>query len=94
MSMDGFSSYEGNATSWRVFHDKGSTIVHATSEAIALQRFMAKYPNCIVRKIVRLQFDFKFVVSIGFVIKRLIIMSRFLLYIINTTVASFSFTIV
>lgn len=51
--MDGFTSYEGNAATWSVYHNKGVTIVHATSEAIALQRFMAKYPDCSVQKIVR-----------------------------------------
>ena len=51
--MDGFTSYEGNAITWIVYHDHGSTTVHATSEAIALARFTAKYPNYSVRKIVR-----------------------------------------
>jgi hypothetical protein len=51
---DGFTSYEGNAVLWAVYHDQGTTHVHATSEAIALQRFMAKYPNRSVRKIVRI----------------------------------------
>lgn len=50
---DGFSSYEGNAKLWIVYHDQGTTLVRATSEAIALQRFMAKYPNRSVRKIER-----------------------------------------
>lgn len=50
---DGFNSYEGNAVTWTVYHDKGTTIVHACSEASALQRFMAKYPNLSVIKIVR-----------------------------------------
>lgn len=52
--MDGFSSYEGSAKSYRITHDHGTTIVHATSEAIALQRFIAKYPNYSVRKIEQL----------------------------------------
>lgn len=51
--FDGFTSYEGNAVMWRVYHNRGTTIVRATSEAIALQRFMAKYPNYSVSKIVR-----------------------------------------
>ena len=42
---DGFENYEGNAIAWRVYHNNGTTTVHATSEAIALQRFIAKYPN-------------------------------------------------
>ena len=46
---DGFSSYEGNA----VYHNTGTTFVYATSEAIALQRFMAKYPDKKVREIKR-----------------------------------------
>ena len=49
---DGFNSYEGNAKLWVVYHDQGTTHVHATSEAIALQRFLAKYPNRKVTKIV------------------------------------------
>ncbi len=51
--MDGFTRYEGNAVAWRVYHNYGQTIVHATSEAIALQRFMTKYPGYSVTKIVR-----------------------------------------
>ena len=51
--LDGFTSYEGNAVRWTVYHNQGTTFVHATSEAIALQRFMAKYPNRVVKKIVR-----------------------------------------
>lgn len=51
--LDGFSSYEGGAKMWVVYHDHGTTIVHATSEAIALQRFMAKYPERTVRSIRR-----------------------------------------
>ncbi len=49
---DGFTSYEGNAKLYTVYHNHGTTIVHATSEAIALQRFLAKYPNYSVSKIV------------------------------------------
>lgn len=51
--VDGFTSYEGNASLWVVYHDQGTTFVHATSESIALMRFMAKYPNRKVRKIER-----------------------------------------
>ena len=51
--MDGFTHYEGNAVLWTVYHNQGTTFVHATSEAIALQRFMAKYPDRVVKKIVR-----------------------------------------
>lgn len=51
--MDGFTSYEGNAVLWVVYHNQGTTFVHATSETIALMRFMAKYPDRQVRKIVR-----------------------------------------
>lgn len=53
MAYDGFSSYEGSAVLWEVYHDRGTTFVHATSEAIALARFMAKYPDRKVKKIVR-----------------------------------------
>ena len=48
---DGFTSYEGNAVCWTVYHDQGTTHVHATSETIALIRFMAKYPNRSVKGI-------------------------------------------
>ncbi len=50
---DGFTSYEGNAVLWVVSHNHGTTYVHATTEAIALQRFMAKYPDYSVRDIRR-----------------------------------------
>ena len=50
--FDGFTHYEGNAVLWEVHHDQGTTFVHATSEAIALRRFLAKYPNRAVKKIV------------------------------------------
>lgn len=50
---DGFTSYEGNAVLWVVEHNQGTTFVHATSESIALQRFMTKYPNLNVRRIRR-----------------------------------------
>ncbi len=51
--MDGFTSYEGNAVTWIVYHNHGTTVVHATSASIALARFSAKYPNYSVQKIVR-----------------------------------------
>ena len=51
MALDGFTSYEGGAKMYKVTHDQGTTYVHATSEAIALQRFVAKYPNRSVRKV-------------------------------------------
>ena len=50
---DGFNTYETGSPSWIVYHDHGTTYVHAPSEAIALARFMAKYPERKVRKIVR-----------------------------------------
>ena len=50
---DGFNSYEGSAVRWTVYHDQGTTMVYATSESIALMRFMANYPNRKVSKIVR-----------------------------------------
>ena len=51
--MDRFTRYEGNTVTWIVYHNRGTTIVHATSEAIALQRFMAKYPGYSVTRIAR-----------------------------------------
>jgi hypothetical protein len=50
---DGFTSYEGNAVLWTVYHNHGTTHVHAATESIALMRFMAKYPNYQVRDIKR-----------------------------------------
>ena len=50
---DGFSSYESGAYLWKVTHNHGTTFVRAMSEAIALQRFLAKYPNYQVREIKR-----------------------------------------
>ena len=50
---DGFTSYEGNAVLWTVYHNHGTTHVHAPTESIALMRFMAKYPNYQVRAIKR-----------------------------------------
>ena len=50
---DGFSSYEAGCVLWKVAYDGGTTFVHATSEAIALQRFTAKYPDKKVIKITR-----------------------------------------
>ena len=50
---DGFTSYEGSAVKWTVYHNHGTTVVHATTETIALMRFMAKYPNYQVRNIKR-----------------------------------------
>jgi hypothetical protein len=51
--LDGFSSYEGGSVSWIVYHNHGTTIVHANTESIALARFMAKYPNYQVKDIKR-----------------------------------------
>lgn len=51
--MDGFIRYEGNAVAWIVYHNHGTTIVRATSETIALQRFVAKYPGYSITKISR-----------------------------------------
>lgn len=50
---DGFSSYEGNAVRWIVCHNHGTTAVYAKTESIALARFMAKYPDHVVRDIKR-----------------------------------------
>lgn len=51
--LDGFTSREADAVCWTVYHNTGTTFVYATSEAIALQRFMAKYPDKEVKRIVR-----------------------------------------
>lgn len=51
--FDGFTSYEGGAFLWKVYHNHGITNVHALSESVALARFMAKYPNYVVSKVER-----------------------------------------
>lgn len=51
--LDGFTCHEGNATRWIVYHDRGTTTVYATSESIALMRFLAKYPDRSVIEIKR-----------------------------------------
>ncbi len=48
---DGFTSYEGDAHLYCVYHDRGTTHVHAKNEMIALQRFLAKYPERSVRDV-------------------------------------------
>ena len=50
---DGFSGRDAGDVRWEVYHNKGTTFVYANSEAIALARFMAKYPDYQVRKVVR-----------------------------------------
>ena len=50
---DRFTSYEGNAVLWIVYHNHGTTHVHATTESIALARFMAKYPTYQVKDMKR-----------------------------------------
>lgn len=50
---NGFTSYEGSAVRWEVYHNHGTTFVYATTESIALARFMAKYPNYTVKDIKR-----------------------------------------
>lgn len=50
---DGFTSHEAGAILWTVHHNQGTTHDYATSEAIALQRFLAKYPDRKVSKITR-----------------------------------------
>ena len=51
--VDGFTSYEGGAVRWVVYHNKGTTFLYALNEMIALQRFMARYPDLSVRKVER-----------------------------------------
>ncbi len=51
--LDGFTSYEGNAVLWRVYYDGGIDFVHALNELVAMQRYMAKYPNRSIKKIER-----------------------------------------
>lgn len=51
--IDGFTSYEGNDVLWIVYHNHENTHVHATTEAIALQRFITKYPTYSIKDIKR-----------------------------------------
>ena len=53
MAYDGFTSYEAGCVLWTGHYQSGITYVHAQSEAIALQRIMAKFPGKTVLKIVR-----------------------------------------
>ncbi len=48
----GFTHYEGNAVLWKVTHSTGQDFVHAPTEALAIQRYQAKYPN---RKILKVE---------------------------------------
>ncbi len=41
----GFTHYEGSAVLWRVTHNTGVDFVHAPTEAMAIERYKAKYPN-------------------------------------------------
>ena len=50
---DGFSSHGADDVPWIVYTNTGTVTVYAPSEAVALQRFMAKYPDRKVNKIVR-----------------------------------------
>ena len=50
---DGFTSYEGGDVRWIVYHNKGTTFVHALNETVALMLFMAKFPDYKVRDIKR-----------------------------------------
>ena len=54
MAYDGFNGHEPGAKRWEVYYVGGTCYVYATSEAIALQRFSAKYPDRRVIKIVLL----------------------------------------
>lgn len=51
---DGFTSFEGDSVLWVIYHNRGTTHVHAKNESIALQRFMTKYPTYLVKDIKRL----------------------------------------
>ncbi len=51
--VDGFTHHGAGDVAWRVFTNTGTVTVYAPSEAIALQRYLAKYPNSKVSKVVR-----------------------------------------
>lgn len=51
MGYLGFDHYEGGCKLWRVTHNGGSDFVHAPTELLALQRYMQRYPNRIIKKI-------------------------------------------
>ena len=51
MGYLGFDHYEGGCKLYRVTHKRGSDFVHAPNEMLAMQRYMAKYPDREIRKI-------------------------------------------
>ncbi len=53
MSYPGFDVHYAGDVRWEVYHNTGTTFVYASSEAIAIQRFCAKYPDKIVKKVER-----------------------------------------
>ena len=51
MSYPGFDVHYAGDVKWTVYHNGGTTFVYAPSEAIAIQRFSAKYPDRIVKQV-------------------------------------------
>lgn len=51
--MDGFSYHYAGDVRWEVKHKQGTTSVYAPSESVAIQRFMAKYPDKVILKVVK-----------------------------------------
>lgn len=49
--MEGFSIRHPGDKRWAVYHKGGNTFVYAPSEAIAIVRFLAKYPDKTVLKV-------------------------------------------
>ena len=53
MTYLGFDTHYPGDVRWEVRHNTGTTFVTAPSEAIAIQRFLAKYPDKIVKRVER-----------------------------------------
>lgn len=53
MNYPGFDVHYAKDVRWEVYHNGGTTFVYAPSEAVAIQRFLAKYPDKVVKKVER-----------------------------------------
>ena len=53
MSYPGFDIHYADDVMWEVYYNGGTKIVYAPSEAVAIQRFLAKYPNATIRKVIK-----------------------------------------
>ena len=53
MGYPGFDIRTSNDVCWKVYHNQGIDYVYATSEALAIARYSAKYPKRVIRKVER-----------------------------------------